>query len=165
MVDSTHRESFAARELLAAVGALGIIVALVFVAMEIRQNTSAVRSASAQAVSAQSFAGTVLALEHPELRRALRAEAGGEPLSEDQNHMLVVYYRALLQIRLNQFAHAQAVNIDTATVARTGGGTKPYSTRFFREFWSYNAGQYPEDFQAFVIRELLPRAAPHDASE
>lgn len=162
MAEPASKKSVSTRELIAAVGLLGIIIALASVAMEIRHNTHAVRSATLQAIAAQAATGTVLALDYPELRRALRTEAGGAPLSDDQHHMLVVYYQALLRIRLNQFVQARSANIDSSELLRIGGQTEPYRTRFFQELWDHTASQYPDDFQEFVNRELVSHAARPD---
>ncbi len=58
-------------------GGLGVIGSLVFVALQIRQNTEAVRSATIQAISEQSFEAVAQLVENPDLRAAYQAASTG----------------------------------------------------------------------------------------
>ena len=63
-------------------GTVAVVMGLVFVGLEIRQNTLAVRGATIQSVAEMGQANNLAALESPELREAYRIvrELGPEAL-------------------------------------------------------------------------------------
>ena len=66
-------------------GALGVILSLIFVAWEIRQNTEAVKSATIQAISDQSIAAANIVIQDKGLRDAFLLVMSEQSLSSDQD--------------------------------------------------------------------------------
>lgn len=73
-------------------GALGVIASLIFVAWEIRQNTEAVKSATIQDISEQSFSGMSLLVQNDKLREAFYLCLEAKPLTTEQEQHLRVWY-------------------------------------------------------------------------
>ena len=152
------------RETAEVIGVLGVIASLIFVALEIRQNTDAVRSATndlltragaVQDISRWSYDATILLLDYPELVGAREAACSGS-VSEDQRISLYVYYAALLRIQLNRFQQAQLGILDEELALNLGGRGAGYRNPYFAEVWSGLKGEFSADFAEFVERELIP---------
>ena len=139
-----------------ALGTVAVIGSLIFVALEVRQNTNAVRSSLIQAISEQSYAATVLAIENADLRAAGLAESNGEDLTDDQRSLLSTYFAAAMRIQQNRFLQAQLGILDEDILLQLGGRGGFYRRPIFAEIWAESKDTYAEDFQEFVERELLP---------
>ena len=64
------RTSVGWKEIAEVLGILGVIGSLIFVALQIQQNTNAIRSAAIQDISRWSYDASIVNLEVPELLRA-----------------------------------------------------------------------------------------------
>ena len=95
-------------------GIVGVIASLVFVALEIRQNTDAVRSATIQGVLEQSFAANLVPVDNAGLREAIYSSP--EELSDDQRRQLGWFYTALLRTQLNRFSQSELGVLEEAEV-------------------------------------------------
>ena len=82
------------------VGLVSIVATLVFVGLEIRQNTDAFRSATILSVTQMSNEGVALVIGDKDLRAALRASETNT-LDDDQSQQLRVYYTFVLNVQLN----------------------------------------------------------------
>lgn len=80
------RASLGWRSIAEILGIIGVIGSLVFVALEIRQNTDAVRSATIQGVLDQSFAVNLPPVDNRGLRDALYLAP--DELNDDQRRQL-----------------------------------------------------------------------------
>ena len=136
------------------VGALGVIASLIFVALEIRQNTDAVRSATVQDISRWSYDASLVVLEIPELLAAREAACSGN-LSQQQRIQLTVYYAALLRIQMNRYQQSQLGILDEDFALNLGGRGGAYANPFFPEAWSLMKNEFDPGFQEFVEREIL----------
>ena len=142
------------------VGALGVIASLIFVALEIRQNTEAVRSATIQAISDQSLTSVTQLLENDSLQAAFQRVNAGQPLTSDQSFRLRIYYTGLMRIQQNRYLQARLGILDIETLLFTGGRGGSYSSPYFPVFWSEVRGEYPEEFATFVDTALIANPLP-----
>jgi hypothetical protein len=138
-------------------GGLGVIGSLVFVALEIRQNTEAVRSATIQAISEQSFTAVAQLVENADLRMAYEAASTGAALTPEQRFQLKMFYLGIMRLQQNRYLQSQLGVLDLNTLLFVGGRGGAYDLPFFAEYWAEDRDQYPPEFQDFVESELLPR--------
>ena len=133
---------------------LGVIASLAVVAVEIRQNTDAVRGATLQAVSQQSMDLVIVGLENPELRLAFDA-AEEERLTPDQRDLMGWFYSAKMRADENRFRQVQLGTLDPSTFQTM---SNHYAYRFpeFRAWWARSGQNFAADFQELVEREFLP---------
>jgi hypothetical protein len=89
-------------------GALGVILSLIFVAWEIRQNTEAVENATIQSISEQSFTATNLIVQNEDLRIVFNMALDGRELSEDQETLINSFYQSALRVQMNRFLQTVA---------------------------------------------------------
>lgn len=84
------------------IGIFSIVASLVFVALEIRQNTNTAHSAVIQSLTDQSIVMSTLVVEEPSLREALRAARAGTE-TPDQRTQVNVFYGLGLRVTQNRF--------------------------------------------------------------
>ncbi len=142
------------KDYLELVGIAAIVASLAFVALEIRQNTDAVRSTIIQSVSQQSFEAIALAINNEYLRDALDAERAGNA-SPKQIREMDRYYTALMRVQLNRYMQTKIGVIERELVLEVGGRAAIYSRKDFRDYWSRNKNEYSNGFQNFVEQILI----------
>jgi len=138
-------------ELLAAVG---VVASLAFVAVEIRQNTAAVRGATLQAVSQQQLDLSMAGLDNPELRAAFRA-ANGDTLTAEQGNLIGWFIAAKLRADENRFRQVQIGTLAPSSYAQLGGNGV-YRFPYFAVWWAQNRYKFARDFRQLVDTEFLP---------
>jgi hypothetical protein len=141
------------KDLVEILSALAIVISLIFVGLEVNQNTNAVRSTVVQAVSQQSYDAIVLLVESSELRAAQAAIEGAPP--DEQRRLLYLYYGALLRVQLNRFMQVKLGVIDSATVLALGGDGGIYDNASFRAFWLPRRDNYDPEFVSFVEESVF----------
>ena len=99
------------KDVIELVAALGVIVTLAFVALEIRQNTNVARSASAQSIADQSYDAVMRLVENDELRAAYLAGFDGN-LTDEQEQHLRMFYNAVIRIQANRHEQVKLGIID-----------------------------------------------------
>jgi len=136
------------------VGALGVIASMIFVGLEIRQNTDTVRGATIQAVSQQSFDLAVAGLDNPDLRAAFSA-ASEDSLSPDQESLMNWFYSAKLRADENRYRQVELGILDESVFAQLSNHAA-YRFAYFTRYWARSGSTYSADFQSVVEREFLP---------
>jgi len=136
-------------------GALGVIGSLVFVAMEVRQNTEAVRSSTIQSISEQSFGAVAQLVENADLRAAFEAASTGKPLTSEQRFHLKMFYHGAMRIQQNRYLQIRLGILDQETVLFTGGRGSAYDIPFFAEYWAEESDEFPPEFGVYVDSVLL----------
>ena len=136
------------------VAALGVVGSLGFVAIEIRQNTEAVRGATIQAVAQQSMDLVIAGLDNPEVRAAFVA-GRSDSLTPDQEATLSWFFMAKLRADENRLRQVQLGILDESTFGQLSSNSA-YRLPFFRRWWETNGYAFAEDFQALVEREFVP---------
>ena len=137
-------------------GVLGVIASLIFVALEIRQNTSAVRSATIQAISEGSHDSNYRLAENPDLLAIIRKADSLEPLTIGERDRLFSLYTAIMRLNQNRFQQLRLGVLDEDTLFQVGGRGRFYRGPFFAEYWAETRQDHSVEFQEFVERELLP---------
>ncbi len=139
-------------------GVLGVIASMIFVGVEIRQNTFAVRGSTLQAVSQQSLDLVMAGLDHPELRSAFIA-AREDRLSPEQRNLLSWFISAKLRADENRFRQVQLGILEASTFQQLSNHAA-YRLPYFAEYWDQKGGVFAPDFQEFVVQEYLPLSQP-----
>ena len=139
-------------------GVLGVIASMIFVGVEIRQNTNAVHGATLHAVSQQSLDLVMAGLDNPELRLAFTAARKGK-LSPEQQNLMVWFVSAKLRADENRFRQAELGILDTKNFLQLSNHAA-YRTPYFAEYWARSSNIYAADFRDFVTREYLPLSQP-----
>lgn len=137
---------------------LGVVLSLIFVALEIRANTEAVRGATIQGIADQYLEITLSSMETPEVRSGWAKAAAGrsDELTLDEEIALNWYYNGILRIAENRFRQVELSIIELEVIS---GGAPEFRSPFFRTYWEARRAQYSPDFAAHVDRDLLPLAA------
>jgi len=138
------------------VGALGVILTLGYLAIQIRQNSAVVRSATRQAISTtQADVGFRLAAS-AELRAAALQYTNLEatvPESEIAGHF---YLRAVLRTYENQYHQYLDGTFDESIwVGYRNSMAQNFASPAIREFWASHRPLYSVEFAAFVETGLL----------
>lgn len=142
------------KDLIELVAALGVIVTLAFVALEIRQNTDVARSATAQAIAEQSYDAVMRLVDNNELRAAYLAGFDGELSSEQEQH-LRMFYTAVIRLQLNRHEQIKLGIIDLELALNLGGRGDGYGSPYFVEFWTEIRERYPADFQEYIEKHVI----------
>lgn len=134
-----------------------VVLGLVFVGLEIQQNTDAVKGATIQALAEMSQANTLAGLENPDLREAymIVREFGPDSLNRAQLDLLGWYTTASLRVMENRFHQVELGTLDDLSTA--GGGEPFFRTLWFRGWWARNGAQAygGTPFFEFVESELM----------
>ena len=148
-----------------AIAAAGVIVSLVFLGIEVRQNTNATRSATVQALAALSFEFTMRMSEDPNWIRIEvylgQAGTSRNDLTAEDRRIQELKYTAALRIMENRLRQYQLGTITEPEITQLGGGARAfYSNPAFREWWaSRDQAQYfTADFIALVEATYLDPA-------
>ena len=129
-------------------GIVGVIGSLLFVAMEIRQNTNAVRSETIQGVLDQSVSVNLVPVESADLRAAIYGAP--ESLTDDQRRQVGWFYSAIVRVQLNRFSQAQVGILDQESVLELGGRGGVFQTPTFVSWWAGQGGRYSPEFEEFI---------------
>ena len=135
------------------IGVFAIVVSLVFVGLEVRQNTNAVKSTVVQAVAQQSYDSIVFIIENHELRMAKLAVDGAPP--DEQRQLVFLFYSALIRIQLNRYMQSKLGVIDTESVLQVGGSGGIYNRPSFREYWSSQRDRYDPECDAYMKKRVF----------
>jgi hypothetical protein len=147
------------------VGAVGVAVSLIYLAVQIRQNTRSVRSASFQEAIRDVIAITDALGTDQELSRVYwKGLADFEGLEQDERRRFSAYLVSMFRRFENMVYQMQHGALDRAscegvmktaiiTLSRPGGSA----------WWVQAKDLFGEDFQRFVEQELItqPRTRPN----
>lgn len=135
------------------VGAIGVIATLVYLALQIRQNSNVVRSATRQAVStAQTEMGLQIAI-NPELGAATARITSSDTASSITDDAIRDEYllRAIMRMFENQFYQNKDGTFDDALWAGYREHMKAvFNAPTFPGWWEAHRAIYSTDFAAFV---------------
>ena len=147
-------EKMGSKGLAKLLGIFGVIGSLIFVAMEIRQNTDAVRSATIQAITELSYDSTMRPVDNADLRAA-RITARSGSMTKDQIEQLDGWYTALMRIQQNRLVQAKLGVLDLDDAMQIGGRSRAYREPYFAEYWSRRKNFYPPEFQKYIEQQIL----------
>jgi len=137
------------KDLLEVVGVLSIVVTLIFVLLEIRQNTNAIRSSVIHSVSEQSMDILRMLIENPDLRESRRAVSEGQPTA-DQRSQVDYLYGLLIRLQQNRYLQSGLNVVDEDVMLLLGGQAPVYRTGDFRRYWNEVKGNHPTGFREFM---------------
>lgn len=154
MTDSSSRRGRAIRETAAA---LGVILSLLFVGIEIRANTRAVQGSTLQGIADQSIDLQMSIVENDNLVRLMPRIIEGELLpdsldSQDRYRVLVTYL-SILRVAENRFRQAELGTVPEGGYEQFGGRSILFGTPYFRELWPIVRSNVTDEFAAFLERE------------
>ena len=138
-----------------AAGVIGVIVSLGFVGMEIRQNTTAVRAATIQAVSDQAMELTLTIAQDEDLALLVQRMApgpGDDSLSLDgitpgESRRLRTLLIAGFRRMENVFLQVEAGILDASALQRRSLGF--YQNPFARDLWGDVRSNYHPEFTTY----------------
>jgi hypothetical protein len=146
------------KEVAEILGVLCVVASLIFVGVEVRQNTNAVHGATLQAVSQQSVDLVMAGLDNSALRSALVAAADGT-LSPEQTNLMIWFISAKLRADENRFRQVELGILDAASFLQLSNHAA-YRTSYFADYWASRGDDYASDFQEIVEQEFLPLSQP-----
>lgn len=134
-----------ARAVAEAIAAVAVVLSLVFVGLELRQNTAAVRGATFQALSdasADDLYGVAQSSDMAALLRRVYVEnAGADAFSESENMQLYFYHMAFARRLENSYLQYVAGVVDDRVFESYGWNDALLTRRHFREFWNRQGGR------------------------
>ena len=136
--------------------ALGVVLSLVFVGIEIRQNTVAIRSSTQSELAVSSRDLLMGIASSPELASAWRRWLAGEELDPDQELMAGLTLASYLRGIENVFLQVESGAVDDDAlrgygfVAIRGVAQSPY----FEGFWESARGGFDSGFVSALEAEL-----------
>jgi len=146
------------RPLVEALSALAVIASLLFVGMEIRQNTRAVRGATYQALadasvqSVQWFAGNdrLISLQ-------VRVVDGdlSQDFTADENLILRANFVMTIRRIENLFVQVSEGLVDVDAVRRFRPSEDFFGNPFFREFWADLRDEMEPEFRDYFEQEFM----------
>ena len=126
-------------------GVLGVIASMIFVGVEIRQNTNAVLGATLHDVSQQSLDLVMAGVNNPELRSTFTAARESRLLPEQQS-LMNWFLSAKLRADENRFRQVELGILDASTFQQLSNHAA-YRVPYFAEYWTQRGGDYSADFQ------------------
>jgi hypothetical protein len=142
------------------VGAFGVILTLGYLAIQIRQNSAVVRSATRQAISTtQAEVGFRLA-ENAELRSAALHYTNLESTVRETELAAHFYLRAVLRTYENQYhQHVDGTFDDSIWSGYRNSMAQSFTSPATREFWEAHRSLYSPEFAEFIESDLLAASA------
>jgi len=142
------------------VGFVGVALSMLFVGLEVRQNTTAVRSATQQAIADQANALDLLVASDPVLARLVGRMLEDGPTdsalgSFEEQFQLAFFVRAALRRVENIYLQVENHVLDEAAFDRIGYGF--YETPFARDVWVNMRDSFDPGFAAFLDERLAAR--------
>ena len=126
---------------------IGVIAGIVFLAMELRQNTAAIQGATYQAL-ADGQSNQQLGVAHdPELTSALRAAYGFEDLLEVEEFRVIFFYNALVQRLENTYFQWRTGLVDDRVFQSYGWTDRILNTEHFAVYWNLIGANFNTDPQ------------------
>ncbi len=139
-------------------GAISVVASLIFVGLEVRQNTAAVRGATYQSIAdaslqqVQWWADNDKLLEHE-----VRIDEGALPGDFTQEENLLIKATFVMTIRRieNIYVQVREGLVQEEAVLRFRPSKDYFETPYFREFWKIWRLELEPEFREFFEREFL----------
>ena len=151
-------EKWVWKETAEVLGVIGIIAGIGFLGFGIRQNTTAVRSATRQAVSDQAMELTLSMATDEHLPRLVNEMENGvtaRDLDPVDIFRLRLVVTAGLRRQENLYLQVQAGVLDPSALSNVSFGF--YNNAFVREHWGINRGYFNVDFARYWDDVLAER--------
>jgi hypothetical protein len=125
-------------------GVFAILITLIYVAVQTRQNTAAVQSSVRQAMLDQDRQSLYMAIEYPALNKRT-------DLTDEETIRLTAYMLAFIRMRENHWIQHQSGLLDEATWVSYRNALLPviFMSEFGRRVWAMQAQAPREDAAGF----------------
>ena len=137
------------------IGGIAIVITLIYLAVQVRQNTRAIRVATMQSLmlAAQNIA--ILAAQDRDLARVVRVGlATPDELDENEFQQFRYFLMSMLRVHEDMFVQHQAGVVDDQTwIARSSSLKTIFSMPGGRRIWKASSA-YRDDFKAWLESEL-----------
>lgn len=133
-----------------AVGIIAVVLSLVYVGLEVRQNTSAIQTSTSQSVYAQFMDATMPALENPELAELIvRADTAPNSLSRADSLRYDLYLTFGINVYEAVYTSLEQGTMEPGIAAAWLDGMSYWSCApGARAYWSATAEAYAPGFRA-----------------
>jgi hypothetical protein len=137
--------------------AAGVVVSLMFVGYEIRQNTAVARAAAAQAFTQQliDINAIIVSGDMPQINTRLESGETRSRFTPEERFVLDINLISLVRVWESLFRSVQEGIIEQdllEPMARRG--QNPFFTPYFTESWSRYRSTFSEDFVAYFESKL-----------
>ncbi len=138
---------------------LGVVLSLLFVAVELRQNTRAIEAAVRNDLATASREWTLARATNPALSEVSRKWRAGEAMTAAERMMAQDFAVALLRNIENVFLQVKMGAVDESALRGYGFTMGMYGSENFRVFWGGLRNVFDPDFVTeFEARNgILPR--------
>lgn len=139
------------------VGLVAVIAGLVFVGLEIRQNTAATQGATLQAIADQNQDNFYMGLENREVRVAFQRTGPGLRYATPEDFVVLGWwYGSVLRTAENRYRQVQLGIVPEDVLTHVGAGGNAYRHPYFGAFWESQKPNMAPDFATWVETNLLP---------
>lgn len=130
------------------IGVLGVIASLVFVGIEIRQNTQAVRGATYQSLTESSMELLFRVADDPEVGGQIDAWGAGEELDPPIRSKVEALVTAYLRHLENAYYQMEEGTLRPEFL-ENWSGNPTFGLPRFKVFWEQRKGAFGHDFQTY----------------
>jgi len=140
-------------------GVFGVVASLVFVGLEVRQNTAAVRGATHQAIADASFQQVVWFADNEKLRPIwIRIRDDGavpEDFTPEENLIIGANYVMAIRRIENIYVQVREGLVEEEAVLRFRPSEDYFKSQYFLQFWKGWRHQVEPAFLAYFESEFL----------
>lgn len=137
---------------------LGVLAGIVFLALQIRQNTNATVRTAVQSVSEGVYELNAMLVENADLRAAYiaaLAEGSLDDLTEDQSLQLRAYYALMVRSQQNRYQQIRLGILEDEDVYSLGRAGNIFFRPAFREYWQSTRDRYSAEFVEWFETNVL----------
>ena len=136
--------------------ALGVVLGLVFVGVEIRANTAAIQGSTLQGISDQSTNLQMQFATDEHLVRLMPQIIGDSilpsDLGEEDQYRALVAYLSIVRVAENRFQQAGLGTVPDEDPEQFGAGSVLYTTPYLHDLWPFIRGNFAPSFVEYFER-------------
>jgi hypothetical protein len=139
-------------------GAIGVVASLIFVGLEVRQNTAAVRGATYQSIADSSLQQVQWWTNNEKLlQHEVRIDEGALSADFTQVENLVIRASFVMTIRRMENIYVQVREglVEEEAVLRFRPSKDYFETPYFQEFWASWRIEMEPEFREYFEREFI----------
>ncbi len=138
-------------------GAIAVLVTLVLLLRQLKQNTSALKNQALNSIYGEWIAMTGELQTQPTLRAAYLKDAAGIQLDDEESMILVVYFIRMLTVNdkaYHLYLEGSADDFNFLNLKRSLIAVLTTSS-FFIDWWAAEKWRYSEPFQELIEKEVV----------